>query len=67
MYRELCDISQMVGYCEIKPKGSTPAWQSDSDSKLMKNLSALAPILRTANLVSKEDIWPTFTKFFGSE
>lgn len=67
MYRELCDISQMVGYCEIKPKGSTPAWQSDSTSKLLKSISVLTPTLRTALMVSKEDVWPTFKKFFGSE
>jgi len=67
MYRDLCDISQMVGYCEIKPKGSTPAWQSDSASKLMNNLKALSPVLRTATLVSKDDVWPVFSKFFGSE
>ena len=67
MYRELCDISQMVGYCEIKPKGSTPAWQSDSASKLMKSIEALAPKLRTSSIVSKEDVWPVFKKFFGSE
>jgi sporulation protein YhbH len=67
MYRELCGISQMVGYCEIKPKGTTPAWQADGPSKLMKNFAALAPVLRTATLVSKDDVWPVFSKFFGSE
>lgn len=66
-YRELCSLSQMVGYCEIKPKGTVPAWQSDADSKLIKSLAALSPVLRTASIVSKEDIWPVFKKFFGGE
>ena len=64
-YRDLCAISQMVGYCEIKPPGSTPAWSKDNTSKLMNSLMALAPTLRTSTLTGKQDVWPTFTRFFG--
>jgi sporulation protein YhbH len=62
-YRELCDVSQMVGYCEILPKETTPAWMKET--WLSKNLPALAPKLRNATLRDKSDIWPVFKKFFG--
>lgn len=62
-YRELCDMCQMVGYCEIKPTDVTPAW--DREGWLFKNLPSLAPKLRHSLIKSKSDIWPTFKKFFG--
>lgn len=67
VYRDLCDISQMVGYCEIKPTEHAVSWQKDTDSKLLQSLSALAPTLRTSTMTSKDDVWPTFKKFFGSD
>lgn len=67
VYRDLCDISQMVGYCEIKPTEHAISWQKDTDSKLLQSLSALAPTLRTSTMNSKDDVWPTFKKFFGSD
>ena len=66
-YRDLCSISQMVGYCEIKPKGSSPAWDKGGESALMSDLKALEPTLRTSLLTGKESVWPTFLKFFGGE
>jgi len=66
-YRELSFISQMVGFCEIKPHGSVPAWSKETNSKVYRDLQALAPKLQTASITSKEDIWPTFKKFFGGE
>jgi len=62
-YRALCDVSQMVGYCEILPKETTPVWMKET--WLSKNLPALAPKLRNATLRDKSDIWPVFKKFFG--
>lgn len=66
-YRDLCSISQMVGYCEIKPKGSSPAWDKGGESALMNDLKALAPTLRTSLLTGKDSVWPTFLQFFGGE
>ena len=65
-YRDLSAISQMTGYCEIKPTGTTPAWQKDN-SRLFRDLQALSPKVRTSILNSKDDVWPTFKKFFGGE
>jgi sporulation protein YhbH len=67
MYRDLAAISQLVGFCEIKPPGSTPAWSKETSSKIFRDIQALAPKVITALLGSKEDVWPTFKKFFGSE
>lgn len=67
MYRELCSITQMVGFCEIRNDAERMAWQKDTDSSLFSNLFALAPKLKTSVIKSKNDIWPTFTKFFGGE
>jgi len=67
MYRDLAAISQLVGFCEIKPPGSTPAWSKETSSKIFRDIQTLAPKVITALLGSKEDVWPTFKKFFGSE
>lgn len=67
MYRELSFMSQMIGYCEIKPPGSTPAWSTDNESKLLKSLRALAPKVRASTLIGKDSVWPTFLKFFGGD
>jgi sporulation protein YhbH len=67
MYRDLAAISQVVGFCEIKPPGSTPAWSKETSSKIFRDIQSLAPKVITALLGSKEDVWPTFKKFFGSE
>lgn len=66
-YRDLVSISQMIGYCEIKPTDSTPLWVKESGDGLTRLLSALTPKLKIACIKSKDDIWPTFLKFFGGE
>ena len=68
-FNELSEISQMVGYCEIKPKANEIGWNSDKDaSVLMKMIDAMnIPNLKIAMLADKDDIWPTFIYFFDHE
>lgn len=64
-YAELSSKCQMVGYCEIIPSEIVLKWKMDNRSKLHVMLQALAPSLKTSLIHSKDDIWPTFKKFFG--
>jgi len=66
-YAELASKCQMVGYCEIIPSEIMLKWKLDHRSKLFVMLQALAPSLRTSLIHGKEDIWPTFKKFFGGD
>ena len=66
-YRELCSITQMIGFCEIKTNAEKMAWEKEGNSSLFTSLSALGPTLKTSVIKSKNDIWATFTKFFGGE
>jgi len=67
VYRELCSVAQMIGFCEIKNDAERMAWQKDENSTLFISLAALHPTLKTSIIKSKNDIWATFTKFFGGE
>jgi len=62
-YKQLSEISQMIGYCEILIRETTPVWMKDT--WLSKNLPSLAPKLKTSVIRNKEDIWPVFKKLFG--
>lgn len=66
-FKNLCEISQMVGYCEIKPPAHQPAWSSGGFSTLGKSLEKMGPKFRSAIIETKNDIWNAFKKFFGSE
>jgi sporulation protein YhbH len=66
-FKKLCDMSQMVGYCEIKPPEFQPAWSQGGLGPLAKKLSALSPKMRISLIETKNDIWSSFKKFFGNE
>lgn len=65
-FRSLSSISQMVGYCEIRPTVERAAWESEKSSELFNMLSRLQDEkLKTFIFNSADDIWPTFRKMFG--
>jgi sporulation protein YhbH len=65
-FKSLSSISQMVGYCEIRPSAERAAWESEKSSELFNMLSRLQDEkLKTFILNSADDIWPTFKKMFG--
>lgn len=67
-YTELCEVAQMIGYCEIKLHEHRIAWQKDDENvaDLYDRLTMLAPTLKTYTMEDKQDIWRAFEHFFGS-
>jgi sporulation protein YhbH len=62
---DLSGICQLLGYVEIVPPDSKPAWDNGSGSLHGKIKKIEGPSLKTAVIETKDSIWPTFTKFFG--
>jgi len=58
--RELKDICQLYGYCEIEPE------RHYNQDKLHTTLQPLVgPKLKTVRVVEKSDVWPAFRTLMG--
>ena len=65
--KRLKDISQLYGYCEIRPEGESFAW-NNGDSELQKSYVHLQDSrLKIVNIKKPQDIWPSFKKLFGGK
>jgi len=65
MYRRLCQISQLVGYVEIKPESEAVKWLKESS--MMSIMSNIGKPMKAVLVTKALDIWPAFSKFFGGE
>lgn len=62
---DLSGICQLLGYVEIVPPKSRPSWDDGTTALINKVRKIEGPSLKTANIDTKEAIWPVFKKFFG--
>ena len=62
---DLSGICQLLGYVEIVPPNSRPAWDNSAGSLYPKIKNIEGPSLKTAVIEGKESIWPIFKRFFG--
>jgi uncharacterized protein len=66
--KELKDISQMYGYCEIEPSAERLKWLADSESKLSNAFKHLEDDkFKIVKIFHKNDIWTAFRKLFEKD